>query len=412
MKTILKRFISSLFIVIMCFGCSDDNKKFDELDPNGNVVTRGFVSFAKINLTVDLSIKDASVTKADALDTQKFYVTIINKKDNTVVGEWIKSEMPEKVEIYTGDYTVQCRNLNNHKSGVWEQPFYQGTQDFKVSEGATTTIDNIVCRMANVSVKVNFGEQFIKDMLDYRVSVTNGRGILTYTSEETRIGHFDPGTIIASLQGTRFDNTPITKVVTIPGATAGDAHVINFNLTSKGSATIVIEVDVTVNDKVVNVEIDDDGAIIDPNPDPDPDPDPDPENPEAKLPSIQGVGFDISQTMTLASGATKVVDVKVLAPNGGIKTLDVVIDSPTLGPLLDGLGIPTTLDLVTPTPDVKKILQDLKLIGTEPVGGKTEFQFSIGSFMPLLPIGTHKFKVVLVDDAGNKVSETLTIIVS
>ncbi|MEG1648834.1 MAG: hypothetical protein RR277_02985, partial [Rikenellaceae bacterium] len=195
------------------------------------------------------------------------------------------------------------------------------------------------------------------------------------------------------------------------GAVAGDAQVINFEVSSKGSATIGITVDVTVNEKTVNVVIEDNGTIIDPDPTPDPDPDPTPD-PTDKVPTIQGVGFAIGDVMRFPSGTIKVVDVKVLAPSGGIKTLDVVIDSPTLGPLLQGLGIPTNLDLVSPTPEVKKLLQDLKLIGTEPVKGKKEFQFSIGSFMPLLPIGTHKFKVVVTDSMDQKTTETLVIIVS
>lgn len=411
MKTILKRFISSLFIIIMSLSCSDDNKQYEPVNPT-EPSTKGFVSFAKINVSIDLTKSDKETKTTASIDTEKFYVTITNKKDNKQTGQWIKSEMPAQLEIFTGEYIITCTNLLTHKAAEWEQPLYIGSQEFKVVEGATTTVNNIVCKLANMSVRIEYGEQLKNDMLTYQANVTNSRGILSFKSDETRKGYFDQGTLVASLQGTRKDGTSITKVITIPGGVAGDAHLIKFDVNTKGTAVVGITVDLTVNDKVVTVEVPDDGTIIDPDPDPDPEEPEDPDKPEEKLPSIAGVGFDISQTMSFPSGTTKVVDVKVLAPNGGIKTLDVIIESPTLGPLLEGLGIPTTLDLVSPTPDVKKILQDLKLIGTEPVKGKTEFQFSIGSFMPLLPIGTHKFKVVLTDDSGAKATETLTIIVS
>lgn len=409
MKSILTRLISLLFIVIMSLSCMKQHDPEPE-----KVETKGIVSFAKINVSVDLSTKDEQTTKVTGvLDPEKFHVTLVSKKDNSVIGQWIKAEMPAQLEIFSGEYEIRCTSLLTYKAAEWEQPVYSGAQTFKVAEGATTTVDNIVCKLANMSVKVVYGEQLIADMSTYQVAVTNNRGILTYTSSETRKGYFDTGVLVASLKGTRKDGTAITKVLTISGGTAGDAHVIKFDVNTKGTAVIGITVDLTVNDKVVNVEIEDDGTIVDPDPDPDPTPDPDPDpDPQPQQPSVAGVGFDISQTMTFPSGTIKTVDVKVLAPNGGIKTLDVIIDSPTLGPLLDGLGIPTNLDLVTPTSDVKKLLQELKLIGTEPVGGKTEFQFSIGSFMPLLPIGTHKFKVVLVDGGGVKVAETLTIIVT
>lgn len=407
MKSILTRFIPLLVIGIMSLSCMKQQSPEPEKPE-----AKGIVSFAKIQVSVDLSAKDEQTTKAnEVLDPDKFYVTLINKRDNSVIGEWVKAEMPEQLEVFSGEYEIRCTNLLTHKAAEWDQPVYTGTQTFKVAEGATTTVDNIICKLANMSVKVEYGEQLVADMLSYQVAVTNNRGILTYKSTETRKGYFDAGVLVASLQGTRKDGTAITKVITIPGGTAGDAHVIKFDVNTKGTAVIGIKVDLTVNDKVVKVEIEDDGTIVDPDPDPEPNPDPDPD-PQPQQPSIAGVGFDISQTMTFPSGTEKVVDVKVLAPNGGIKTLDVVIDSPTLGPLLDGLGIPTNLDLVTPTPEVKKLLQDLKLIGTEPVAGKTEFQFSIGAFMPLLPIGTHKFKVVLVDEGGSQATETLTIIVT
>ncbi|MEG1649878.1 MAG: DUF4493 domain-containing protein, partial [Rikenellaceae bacterium] len=147
MKTILKRFIYSLFIIMMSMGCSEDNKKFDEVGPDGNIVTRGYVSLAKIDITVDISTKGESITKAGEIDTKDFIVTIINKKDNSVAGEWKKSEMPEKVEVYTGDYTVKVVSMKNHKTAAWEQPYYTGSRDFKVSEGVTTIIEPVVCKL-------------------------------------------------------------------------------------------------------------------------------------------------------------------------------------------------------------------------------------------------------------------------
>ncbi len=402
-------------LVLLCAvsalaACKDDNPDYPEIGPGGEVLTKGVASFAMLNLDLQTAVNPQAQTKAD-ISTDGFFITVVNAKTGVQAGQWKKSEMPATLELYSGTYTVTATNLLSPRSGVFEQPHYLGSQNFTISENLTTLVGTIVCTQQNMSIQVCYGDAFKNEMTSYGVMVSSSRGNLPIPAAETRLGYFDPVTLTVLMSGVREDGEQIVRKVVISDVAAGYAHVVNFNLTSTGTATLDVTVDMTTNDKPVDVVITDDNTIVDPDPE-DPDNPGGDDEPDPVAPTIAGVGFDIAQTMTFSEGTERTVDVNVLAPEGGIQSLKVVIDSPTLAPLLVGIGLGTTLDLTNPSASDKAMLKELGLITDAPIVGEEDFTFSIGSFMPLLPVGTHKFKVDLTDSTGATASETLTIVVT
>lgn len=411
MKNILKSIAALFAVAVLAVSCEADNYKYKEFDEDGNPLTKGTVSFAKLDISIDINVNTKSDISAD-----NFTITLTNTKTSKVVGEWKKSEMPEVLTIYSGNYKLEAANIKTPKTVEWEQPHYYGSTTFVVTENNTTNVGPVVCKLSNASLAITYGSVFKNEMESWSaVAVTSG-GSLTYAKAEARNGHFMPADIKITLTGVRKDGEPVSKVINITPVAAADAYAVDFNFTTSGGVKPSIEVDASVTNHDVKVTIDDDNIIIDPSdPDPDPTPDPDPDptpDPTPAAPSIKGAGFDIKTPMTIVQGTTHVVDVNVSAEDGGINQLKVLIDSPELTPLLESMGMTPNLDLVNPTEKEKEFLISLGLITAEPIAGKKEFKFSIGAFTPLLPVGTHKFKVTLRDGALNTTEETLVIIVS
>lgn len=428
MKNRVTKLMVLLCAALSVTACKEDNRGYPEIGENGEVKTKGYVSFA--NLSVDVVVpsnlqaspakaQTQAQTKAPAVSTDDYIVTLTNAKTGAMVNEWKKSELPQKVEIYSGNYTLSATNLKSPKSAVFDQPHYLGSSEtFTVSENATTTVDPVVCKQHNMSVQVIYGEAFRQEMASYSVMVSSARGSLPLAPDEQRLAYFDVVPLTVVMTGVRNDGENIVRKTTLSEVASGDHHVVNFDMTSTGNAVFDIRVDVTTNEKRVDVVVTDDNTVVDPDPEEPGPEEPGPEEPDND-PSIAGVGFDITKTMFLTEGEEKSVDVNVLAPDGGIQALKVYIESPTLEPLLDMVGLSTSLNLANPStvsqgdkPSEKEALKTLNLITDEPIVGKTDFTFSIGSFIPLLPVGNHKFKVEMQDGGGKTINTTLSISVS
>ena len=109
-------------------------------------------------------------------------------------------------------------------------------------------------------------------------------------------------------------------------------------------------------------------------------------------------------------GITVVVNIEA---ENGFSNLKVKIDSETLTPeLLEEVGLASEFDLAYPG-DLRTGLESLGFPVGDQVLGKTTLKFDITKFTPLLGSygpATHKFIITAIDQSGNSVEKTLTLI--
>ena len=147
--------------------------------------------------------------------------------------------------------------------------------------------------------------------------------------------------------------------------------------------------------------------------------DPNPPTPSGKVPTIVGDGFDIDESLDVPIkrdeggnliGITVVVNIEA---ENGFSNLKVKIDSETLTPeLLEEVGLASEFDLAYPG-DLRTGLESLGFPVGDQVLGKTTLKFDITKFTPLLGSygpATHKFIITAIDQSGNSVEKTLTLI--
>ncbi|MEG0499918.1 MAG: DUF4493 domain-containing protein, partial [Rikenellaceae bacterium] len=379
-----KNIVLLLMLLIGAVSCKSEDREYDS---DGQIVVKGMLSFAKMNLqlnpefgaTAPASSSTKGVLPAPSLD--EFMVNVVNTNDNSVVYTWKYRDMPQSISLKIGNYRLEACYPEKVQDGVWECPYFYGSIAFVIKNGQTTVIDDLVCRFSNVRVTVNYKPVFTEQMKSYSVTVSSPTATQNFTSSETRALYFNPASLIITVKGTMIDKNKLFTQSKILDVKAGDNIIFAVDYTLTGSGVPSIKVDATTNDRVVNLVVVDDDVIIDPNPDPDPEPE-DPDKP--KVPIIAGDGFDISQTMRHKFGESRVVDVKVTAEEGGIQMLKVIIESPTLEPILDAQDIPSTFDLANLSASDKRLFEEIGLIKAgEVIKGKTEYTFSVGAFFKL-----------------------------
>lgn len=202
------------------------------------------------------------VTKAELpqVDVNTFKVKITGK-DNGYSEEWASfSEMPEVLELVSGNYTVTATSPDA-KPVAWDQPVYGGSKDFAVVVGKVSNVD-LVCSITNMMVTLNPTENFLNELTSWEVTVRSQDGTLVWdekTYEEGRAAFFNVAPLSVLVKGERFDGTAvIQQTLIIDEVAAKDHHIINLDAKVTGSIEgggLHLTVDNTVNDRNENINI-------------------------------------------------------------------------------------------------------------------------------------------------------------
>ena len=202
------------------------------------------------------------VTKAELpqVDVNTFKVKITGK-DNGYSEEWASvSEMPEVLELVSGNYTVTATSPDANPV-AWDQPVYGGSQDFTVMVGKVSNV-NLKCSITNMMVTINPTDDFLNELTGWNVTVTSEDGHLTWTRteyDEGKAAFFDVAPLNVLVKGERFDGTEvIQQTLIIDEVAAKDHHIINLDAKVTGSIEeggLHLTVDNTVNDRNENINI-------------------------------------------------------------------------------------------------------------------------------------------------------------
>lgn len=408
-------------------------------------------------------------TKADGAavpDVETFRLAILDYKAGSVVhnnltGEDYKWETfaevsGQLVTIPSGKYKLEAASLPTEPLADWETPYYYGVQDFTVRISELTKVD-LVCKLANVKVTVDYDQDFLDKVenpsvqvyFDYTDPATAKKvtADLNYAVGETRAGYFkvpDDGKLYVKVTGTRIeDGKPLgdgegqTKIIS--NVAAMQWHKVKVGYQQTGSLSSSVTVDYSTIDSEHMVEIPDGDGIIDGGPNND-----NWENEGGDEPggdefgivgaNYNGNTFDISQQLTVSVADNNKIDVRFDAPKG-IDQLYVTIESDALAALLPGLGLANKVpfDIANPPAvsekpgDVDESMWWVNMFASQEIGildpdvpikGKKSHTFSVGGLMELLggvadPAANgpavHKFGLKMVDASGAVKEATLSI---
>ena len=177
-------------------------------------------------------------------------MVFIYKADGTEVLAFERaSEMPDTIELETGNYYVEAYSDNNVPA-EFENPYYYGISDlFAVGSNMQQSV-LVNCELANTIVTVVYSDNIISSFTEYSATVSSELGSLTFLQNETRMGYFEtlPLEIVVELTALNPDGSELIKTLsgTIPNPLSNRHYEIFVDASiDGGTATFQIVLDET-----------------------------------------------------------------------------------------------------------------------------------------------------------------------
>ena len=377
---------------------------------NLSVTGTGQVKLSSMQMTYNT---EPLITVSRATEDLNNYVVGIYKfADNSLVQEWKYSEMPEIFTLDAGDYKLVAHS-QDVEGAQFDAPYCYGESSvFTIVKDKIVDAGTVSCTLKNVKVTIKYSDD-LKPLLseDTQVTVTLGDESLAYTADETRSGYFHCKAT-DNVVGVRFEGkvdgeSEPTTITTSYTVIEGTELIVNYDLVSAsnvdpGTGGIVPAMKLKISDEVLTAELQ--GSVL-------------PEDDEILdfgKPSIEGVGFDIKQPITVNPGT---LQVNLMAPEG-MQHVYVEITSDNEGFLSAPsavFGGATSFDLAEPaTEEIKNALINLNFpVGENIINNKGIVLFDISPFVGLLFestfAGKHSFKIRVVDSYDDTAEEELII---
>lgn len=385
-------------------------------------------SFEMGALELDVTVKQpVSNSRAESnVPTNDFPVVIqgtsegvedVKKEYNTVDG------VPETIQVPVGNY-----NVSSHTPGELQKkmyaPYYAGNTDITVTKDIET-VANVVCKMANSRIQVNYGDEFKTSFKSWTITVDDGsETALTFTNKDENPAPvywlFDENvkSITVNITATTTSGSTVKdrRVFTKSDAsenyedvgdafTGGDAIEINMGITESttGNVTgITISANITFENHEDTVDI--------------------PINPKGEvtlnLPadvtySISAGDAPASADAYIASeaGLDKIV-VTIVAGNDAFQAIlvDLAMDGQSF--LSENGGV----DLI----DNADFGSLVSTVGSEaPTDGCKEYTFPIGTFFTFLdltgatdPGKSHEFHITVTDKNGEEATGVFKVTIN
>lgn len=383
-------------------------------------------------LELGVSVKQpVSQTRADAsdIDTNTFPITVKGTSAgvDTIVRNYnTLAEMPASITVPVGTY-----NVSSHTPGTLEKqmtaPYYSGDTEVTVTKDITSSV-NVVCRMANSRIQLNYGEDFKKAFSEWTITIDDGSEMaLSYTQEnlnpEAVYWYFGDNVtaIKVNITAKTTAGNTVTQSQTFRKAdasenyeevgdnfTGGDALQINMGTVESATGTvtgITINTHITFEDESESVEIPTTGDDDKDEPE---EPTPDPGEGAVTLDLPDDVTYSIKEGTAPSSadayiaseaGLDKIV-VTITAGNDAFQAIlvDLTMDGQSF--LAENGGV----DLID-NADFGNLVSTVA--STAPKDGDPSYKFPIGAFFTFLdmtgatdPGKQHEFHITVTDKNG------------
>lgn len=201
MKTTSWIFLLILAVSISCSKDKEDDTPFET----------GYLS---LNLNVDMKINEFNSNLKSTCSTDDFMVIIYDLQGTEVLSFSHAADVPEKVELKSGEYYVISKS-NNMEAAAFDAPYFYGrSENFTISASQIKAVD-ITCKIANCSVSIVYSNNIKTTFSDYFTEASSTNGKLIFSKDEVRKGYFElePIKIKATLTYTVNSETK-TKILT------------------------------------------------------------------------------------------------------------------------------------------------------------------------------------------------------
>ena len=226
-----------------------------------------------LSFTLDVDREGDYLSKSALPDVNAFVVDIVRPEDGYLIHFDRLDEIPEVLEIGSGDYTITATSAE-YKPVAWDQPVYGASADFTIRVGELTPL-SLVATLQNMKVTFRLTERFTKELSNYTVSVTNATSweetvpdVNTLIWDKTAVdggrpGYFSVAPLMVKVDGYRQDGNIETHAgLIISDVAPRDHHIITLDARVTGSVNgISLLVDDSVNDKESDVLVDGWGEV-------------------------------------------------------------------------------------------------------------------------------------------------------
>ena len=407
--------------------------------------TEVFISEGKGEMMLDLSCSseyNIVGTKAESDEDiiNNFSVKIVRPADGwTKTFEPFSSIKGTVISLGSGNYTITASSPVK-EDAAFDQPVYEGSTDFTVSTGQVTNV-SLICKVSNIKVSIQLTDNFVKELSDYSITVTNGKGILKWEKNANQTdfkpvivegetlytgiksGYFSVAPLTIQVNGHRsLDNSSASTSYFINDPKAADHHILKLDANVTGTlGGISITIDNTVNDIENTVTVPGFEEIPVPGDEPQ---DPGTEEPGTEEPGTNPepstaptLVWDANPTFApMAINDAMNADLVVNAPEK-IAQFKVKVDSPNLTAAIQGLttGGSDTMDLVNDAAMIE-FLAELGIPTGENIVGKTTVNFFITDLVKMINMfgpeaGTqHHFILIVTDEKGQEMNKKVTFV--
>ena len=445
MKTMNGLFLTLTFGALLLTGCVNEEPPYKKTD-NGTSATgtTGYLNGEAMYLNVIADTEtdsrpedtedetqnppaEASATTRATVATDDYRVRIVRADGTDTPFEGSYAELKETLGeapmvLPTGSYNLEVCSHREEEipAAEWDSPVYGTTYPFSITKDATTTIDEILCTLQNIKVTLLCSADLAAQLTaETKATISLGSASMEFGKERwdgRQAAFFLPAdgenNLDFLLTGSFTDGGEVKFSKTITGVKAGQWRKIELVIVyaSQGEIKFDISVDNFVLDNTVTIngtdglweEILEEGG-----------------GEEGEAPTIVMQGWDITQPYVLET--VDPVRVDIAAPNGGIRSLLVRIESGPLQEILvsESEALTGEFDLCeiqpgTPEGDLLSTGVGFQ-IGDE-VKGQQSTYFEINSeiLTALKSLGDpgekHYFHLRVIDNAGGETSATLTLV--
>ena len=264
MKSMFRFMSIALVALSTMVACHKDHVDYDGngSDANDNI---GYLNVAGLQADIlkdTENFESASASRAEGVDINTFDVVITNAAGEPVASFKYGERPTDPIALEGGVYKINMSSAAM-VGAAWESPVYAAEKEFVITRKQTTTVNDIVCKLANIKVSIAYSAD-IKDQLDpdyTKMTVALEKSELEYAFAETRAGYFAPVAAENTLKLTfncryKGETKDITMTNEIKGVKAAQWRKINVVIqhAADGTATIGIVCDTWTYDEEVTFD--------------------------------------------------------------------------------------------------------------------------------------------------------------
>lgn len=393
-------------------------------------------------MALDVSLLEPKSLTRAVEEVSDFPVEVVSEDGTYSVEYETVEDVPELVVLPKGNYTV-----TSHTAGKCAKkrttPYYEGTEPMEILNGKTTQV-NVVCKMKNSHIMVNYDNEFLTQFESWTVTINDGSTTaLDFLSSSSRKEYYwlfedEVETLTLNFTGIlKSDGTKITSEQELTKSSAserydddskyfrgGDELVINFGVLPEDPKTGKITT-ITINANVIFTETGDEIEVEVTDAEND-EPGDNPGDNPGDEPGTDLISLTLPAPVTLSAEESATADPTsgdvVMTAEKGLKSVSVKVNSSSdemmeqLAAVADeysGVDLVNGCEVVG-NQNLVAFLGSLDKVITVPAQGDTDYTFPVGQFYLFLGIlpGEHNFVMTVTDMEGNTKTGTVKVTIT